>query len=108
MPGCCTCRQPASQEYVGCICATLSVTLLEHGRQTYKHPCPSSTPSARVSARDAVWTAQDLYYFPTKDEEVYKPEQVKVEGEQWWWKVDGDVSVARRHWLLQLAISISV
>lgn len=27
-----------------------------------------------------MWTAQDLYYFPTKDEEVYKPEQVRVEG----------------------------
>ena len=29
-----------------------------------------------------MWTAQDLYYFPTRDEEVYKPEQVAVEGER--------------------------
>lgn len=34
-----------------------------------------------AKAQDKVWTAQDLYYFPTKDEEVYKPEQVTVEGE---------------------------
>ncbi len=34
-----------------------------------------------AKAQDRVWTAQDLYYFPTKDEEVYKPEQVTVEGE---------------------------
>lgn len=27
-----------------------------------------------------MWTAQDLYYFPTQDQEVYKPEQVTVEG----------------------------
>lgn len=29
-----------------------------------------------VGVGDSRWTAQDLYYFPTQDEEVYKPEQV--------------------------------
>ena len=34
----------------------------------------------RASAQDKVWTAEDMYYFPTRDEEVYKPEQVAVAG----------------------------
>lgn len=29
-----------------------------------------------VLARDPRWTAEDMYYFPTQDVEVYKPEQV--------------------------------
>lgn len=55
--------------------------------------CSNTTPVhalclCSAKAQDKVWTAQDLYYFPTKDEEVYKPEQVTVEGE-WQGLVDG-------------------
>jgi len=31
-----------------------------------------------VDARDPRWTAEDIYYFPTQDVEVYKPEQVQT------------------------------
>ncbi|EFN59204.1 hypothetical protein CHLNCDRAFT_138137 [Chlorella variabilis] len=34
----------------------------------------------KAAAQDGRWTAQHQYYFPTKDEEVYRPEQVTVEG----------------------------
>lgn len=33
-----------------------------------------------VKARDPRWTAEDVYYFPTQDIEVYKPEQVTTSG----------------------------
>ena len=33
-----------------------------------------------VKARDPRWTAEDIYYFPTQDIEVYKPEQVTTSG----------------------------
>lgn len=29
-----------------------------------------------VKSGDKRWTAEDIYYFPTQDVEVYKPEQV--------------------------------
>ena len=32
--------------------------------------------SMGVKANDSRWTAEDIYYFPTQDIEVYKPEQV--------------------------------
>lgn len=44
------------------------------------HSCTTRAPLCRAKAQDKVWTAQDLYYFPTQDQEVYKPEQVTVEG----------------------------
>lgn len=31
-----------------------------------------------VKARDPRWTAEDIYYFPTQDIEVYKPEQIET------------------------------
>ena len=33
-----------------------------------------------VESRDPRWTADDIYYFPTQDVEVYKPEQVSTWG----------------------------
>jgi hypothetical protein len=33
-----------------------------------------------VKARDPRWTAEDIYYFPTQDIEIYKPEQVTTSG----------------------------
>ncbi len=34
-----------------------------------------------VGAGDPKWTAQDMYYYPTRDLEIYKPEQVTTKGE---------------------------
>lgn len=36
--------------------------------------------SFKAGDKDPRWTAQDMYYFPTHDEEVYKPEQVTTAG----------------------------
>jgi hypothetical protein len=33
-----------------------------------------------VAGRDPKWTAEDMYYYPTQDMEVYKPEQVQTRG----------------------------
>lgn len=34
-----------------------------------------------VQANDSRWTAENIYYFPTQDIEVYKPEQVTTYSE---------------------------
>ncbi|PSC76523.1 Beta-glucan synthesis-associated SKN1 [Micractinium conductrix] len=41
---------------------------------------PSGERQLGVKNNDARWTAEDMYYFPTNDSEVYKPEQLSVQG----------------------------